>query len=1160
MNPRINISKLGFAAILFSAILAVLLSTAAISLASTNLISNPSFEIVDPNNPNLPLGWSTGYINPGDAVTYTYPVTNAPVSDISNGIAASISVSSISAGNDAKWYFTPVPIVGGRQYIFSDSYISNVTTDLVAEFLDSSSTHISYSFASEPPTSGASTWAMASNVFTAPTGAAFMTVYHRITTNGSLTLDSYSLTEVPPPSPFPHGFVSLTFDDGYADQYASAKPVLDAAGFKGTFYVISHFTQGFSIANSTLLSSDQNDPTKPAYWTHAQNPNAVFTYPVAGSRSGISAVEVSASTTGSNAGWYFNPINVYPDKIYDFSDSYRGSGQSSIVAQVTTTGGIVENADVVDTNGNSLGSSIDLGATTTWSLAQGNFYIPVNAKTVTIIHKLTGVGTLDTDDTKFGVLGTMNDSQIFNLVSDGQEIGGHTQTHPALTTLSTSDSTAEISGGRNDLLNGGLAQVTTLAYPYGDYNQVIESITANAGFTSARTIAPGFNGISSDKFALLSQSVDANTTLAQVQGWIDQAKNTNTWLILVFHDIESNLANAPYGTTPAELQAIVDYLKASQVPVLTMNQGIAQMGGPVIINPTVNVSVSVQNTHGGTSTPSDFLVTINAQNPHPTAFTGSTTPQTVSMSPGSYLATTTIPENYVLVSSVGCAGSISSGQTADCTIVVADKLIILNNIPPVIAPHADISAEATSPAGATVTYNLPAVTDTYDTNLLATCSPSSGNAFSLGSSTVTCNATDSYGNHATSTSFSVVVRDTTAPVITLKGSAQLTITLHSSYTDQGTSVSDAVDRNVIVVPTGSVDTGHVGTYILKYDATDASGNRAIELSRSVNVVDTIAPTIAAHSDVISEATSANGATVSFDLPSAQDSSGNSLTVSCSPLSRSLFALGTTTVGCSAANLSGISASTTFNVIIRDTTPPMITVPADVSLETATGSARVTFASSTANDIVDGPITSTCDRASGDFFDHPSTTVTCTAIDTHGNSASASFKVILTTAPVVTLSPASETLPPALVGSTYSTSFTATSSNTNDSFIWITPSLPAGLSWAVDGGAATISGTPTEAGSSDISISVNGSDLLSSVALGKYLLLVTAPPIIPSGGGGGGAPISSYSATGSHAYSILDFNQMVINWGKLGQFLPGDLNHDGVVDILDFNVLVMNWQN
>jgi endoglucanase Acf2 len=101
-----------------------------------------------------------------------------------------------------------------------------------------------------------------------------------------------------------------------------------------------------------------------------------------------------------------------------------------------------------------------------------------------------------------------------------------------------------------------------------------------------------------------------------------------------------------------------------------------------------------------------------------------------------------------------------------------------------------------------------------------------------GTYTLTYTATDRAGNTATATR-TVIVADTTAPVITLAGSASMTHEQGTPFNDPGASAVDTVDGSVPVVTTGSVDDA-VGNYTLTYTATDAAGNSA-NASRTVIV-------------------------------------------------------------------------------------------------------------------------------------------------------------------------------------------------------------------------------------------------------------------------------------------------------------------------------------
>jgi hypothetical protein len=70
--------------------------------------------------------------------------------------------------------------------------------------------------------------------------------------------------------------------------------------------------------------------------------------------------------------------------------------------------------------------------------------------------------------------------------------------------------------------------------------------------------------------------------------------------------------------------------------------------------------------------------------------------------------------------------------------------------PPVVTVPADITAEATSPAGAIVTFSASA-SDLVDGTIAPTCTPGSGATFALGDTTVTCQAMDIAGNPGTAT-------------------------------------------------------------------------------------------------------------------------------------------------------------------------------------------------------------------------------------------------------------------------------------------------------------------------------------------------------------------------------------------------------------------------
>jgi hypothetical protein len=79
------------------------------------------------------------------------------------------------------------------------------------------------------------------------------------------------------------------------------------------------------------------------------------------------------------------------------------------------------------------------------------------------------------------------------------------------------------------------------------------------------------------------------------------------------------------------------------------------------------------------------------------------------------------------------------------------------------------------------------------------------------------------------------------PVVTLSGATEVTLECGSSFVDPGASAEDACDGPVAVTTTGAVNTAMVGLYPLVYDAVDSAGGSALDVTRLVSVVDTIAP-------------------------------------------------------------------------------------------------------------------------------------------------------------------------------------------------------------------------------------------------------------------------------------------------------------------------------
>ena len=80
-------------------------------------------------------------------------------------------------------------------------------------------------------------------------------------------------------------------------------------------------------------------------------------------------------------------------------------------------------------------------------------------------------------------------------------------------------------------------------------------------------------------------------------------------------------------------------------------------------------------------------------------------------------------------------------------------------------------------------------------------------------------------------------------MINLNGDAQVTHEAGSPYLDANASWTDAVDGSGTILASGQVNTGTPGSYVLSFNYTDAAGNAAQTVTRTVQVVDSTAPVI-----------------------------------------------------------------------------------------------------------------------------------------------------------------------------------------------------------------------------------------------------------------------------------------------------------------------------
>ncbi|WP_437958907.1 DNRLRE domain-containing protein [Sorangium sp. So ce119] len=157
------------------------------------------------------------------------------------------------------------------------------------------------------------------------------------------------------------------------------------------------------------------------------------------------------------------------------------------------------------------------------------------------------------------------------------------------------------------------------------------------------------------------------------------------------------------------------------------------------------------------------------------------------------------------------------------------------------------------------------------------------------------------------------------------------------------------------------------------------------------VGDTTEPTLSVPEDLVIEATGASGAAATFTVSAIDDVDG-AVPVICTTPEGTTLPIGVTIVHCYALDATGNLDYGTFAVVVEDTRAPVLSIPGSMTVQPeGPWGAQLAF-TAVAIDAVSGPVDVSCSPAPGDVLPVGLTTVTCSATDAAGNTASASFEV------------------------------------------------------------------------------------------------------------------------------------------------------------------------
>lgn len=364
------------------------------------------------------------------------------------------------------------------------------------------------------------------------------------------------------------------------------------------------------IANPSAEQSDTSGQPSGWYKHQTGTSTSSFTYANDGHTGNRSLLVSVSNYSSGDSKWFFEHVPVSPGSTYQFTDYYKSSATTAVLAEYQMASG-----------GYTYKWFGDVGPSTLWAQARFTFAVPAGVSKMTILHLINTNGTLQTDDyslsaytpqtfshplvsitfddgynsvynqalpitrplgenstlyiitNDIGKSGYMTKSMLSTMKTQGNEIASHTVTHPYLTTVTSKKLQTELLNSRDVLASYFTGPINNFASPYGDYNDAVINAIKPL-YRSHRTIDAGFNSKDSfDQYRIKSYMIEYTTPVATVESLIDQAKQSNTWLVLTYHEVDKN-STWTYNRKPSDFKTEMTYLKSSGVAVKTIDAAL----------------------------------------------------------------------------------------------------------------------------------------------------------------------------------------------------------------------------------------------------------------------------------------------------------------------------------------------------------------------------------------------------------------------------------------------------------------------------------------------------------------------------------------------------------------------------------------------------------
>ncbi len=216
------------------------------------------------------------------------------------------------------------------------------------------------------------------------------------------------------------------------------------------------------------------------------------------------------------------------------------------------------------------------------------------------LNRLDMHGTFYVVSGYIGANGYFSRNDLTTLEADGHEIGGHTVSHPDLTTIAPDEVAREICNDRSTLTGWGHS-VRSFAYPFASSTPAIEDAAKECGYSSARMLGDIRSPFGCEEcdvaetmppvnpwFTRAVEQVESSWTLEQLQSTVTNAEKTGGWVQLTFHSICDDGCGDP-SMSSAVFTDFVNWLApraaAQNTVVKTVGEVLGGVPEPVVPGP-----------------------------------------------------------------------------------------------------------------------------------------------------------------------------------------------------------------------------------------------------------------------------------------------------------------------------------------------------------------------------------------------------------------------------------------------------------------------------------------------------------------------------------------------------------------------------------------------